>query len=156
MGDHFPIFTHLNLTPTPSPPPSKIIFSRTKNINIIEFNNDLASSDLILHHPTSQPELLDSYNSTLRSILVKHALLITKLSKPRKPNPWYTPALLTLKSAHRHLERKYISTHSASDYKIICTATNLYHKLIARAKIQLNAQLIQSLISNPHLLLNTS
>ena len=116
----------------------------SKNINIIEFNNDLASSDLILHPPTSLPEMLDSYDSTLRSTLDKHAPLITKLSKPRKPNPWCTPALLTLKSSRRHLERKYISTHSVQDYKILT--------LIAHAKRQFNAQLIQSSISNRRLL----
>ena len=99
----------------------------------------------------SLPELLSSYDSTLRSILDKHAPLITKFSKPRKPNPWYTPALLALKSARRHLERKYISTHSVQDYKILRTATNQYHKLIAHAKRQFNAQLIQSSIPNPRL-----
>ena len=134
VSDHFPIFTHLNLTLTPPPHPSKFIFRRTKTINIIEFNNDLASSDLILHPPISLPELLDSYDSTLLSILDKHAPLITKVSTPRKPNPWYTAALLALKSARRHLERKYISAHSVSDYKILRTATNQYHKLIAHAK----------------------
>ena len=81
---------------TPPPPPSKFTFRHTKNINIIEFNNDLTSSNLILHPPTSLPELLDSYNSTLRSVLDKHAPLITKLSKPCKSNPWYNPALLAL------------------------------------------------------------
>ena len=55
-------------------------------------------------------------------------------------------ALLSLKSARRHLERKYISTHSVQDYKILRTATNQYHRLIAYAKRQLNAQLIQSSI----------
>ena len=129
-----------------SPTPSEFTFRRTKNINIIEFNNDLASSDLILHPPTSLPELLNSYDSTLRSILDKHAPLIIKFSKPRQPNSWYTPALLALKSARRHLERKYISTNSVQDYKIIRTATNQYHKLIADAKRQFNAQLIQSSI----------
>ena len=152
VSDHFPIFTHLNLTPTPPPPPSEITFRRTKTINIIEFNNDVASSDLILHSTTSLPELLNSYDSTLRSILNKHALFITKISKPRKPNPSYTPALLVLKSARRHLERKYISTHYVQDYKIQRTATNQYRKLIAHAKRQFNAQLIQSSIPNPRLL----
>ena len=139
-------YTHTSSTP------SEFTFRRTKNINIIEFNNDLVSFDLILHPPISLPELLDSYDSTLRSTLDKPAPLITKLSKPRKPNPWYTPALLAVKSARRHLERKYISTHSDSDYKILSTSTNQYHKLIAHAKRQFNAQLIQSSIPNPRLL----
>ena len=73
----------------------------------------------------------------------------TKFLKPRKPNPWYTPALLALKSARRHLERKYISTHSVQDYKILRTTTNQYHRLIAHAKRKFNAQLIQSSIPNP-------
>ena len=133
VSDHFHIFTHLNITPTPPASPCEFPFRRTKNINVIEFNNDLASSDQILHPPTLLPELLNSYDSTLRSIFDKHAPLITKFSKPRKPNSWYTPALRALKSARPHRERKYISTHSVQDYKILRTATNQYHKLIAHA-----------------------
>ena len=90
-----------------------------------------ASSNLILHPPNSLPELLA--DSKLRSILDKHAPLITKLSKPHNPNPWYALALLALKSARRHLERKYISTHSAADWKVLITAISQYHKLMARA-----------------------
>ena len=116
LSDHFTIFTHLNLTPTPPLPPSKFTIRRTKNINSIEFNNDHASSDLILHPPISLPELLDNYDSTLCSILDKNASLITKLSKNlANLTPWYTPALLALKSARHHLECKCISTHSVSD-----------------------------------------
>ena len=101
VSDHFPIFTHLNLTPTPPPPSPKITFHRTKNNNIINLNNDLASSDLIIHPPTSLPELLDSCDSTLRSVLEKHSPLFTKLSKPRKPNPRYKFRLYLSK---RHAE----------------------------------------------------
>ena len=67
VSNHSPIFTHLSLTPTPPPLPSEFTFRRIKNINIIELN-DLASSDLILHPPTSLTELLDSYDSILCSI----------------------------------------------------------------------------------------
>ena len=107
-------------------------YHRRKNINIVEFNNEFASTDLILHPPKSLPELLDSYDSVPHSTLDKHAPLITKLSKPHKPSPWYTPALLGLKFARRHLERKHVSNHS--DYKILRTSTNQYHKLIAVLK----------------------
>ena len=54
--NHFPIFTHLHIIPI-ARPPFKITFRRTKNINIVEFNND-RSSDRILHLRTSLPELL--------------------------------------------------------------------------------------------------
>ena len=51
--------------------PSKITLRRTKNI--VEFNNDLASSDLILYHPKSLPESLDSYDSTLYTLNYRQA-----------------------------------------------------------------------------------
>ena len=91
VSDDYPIFTHLNLTPTPPPPLTTIIFFGAKNININEFNNDLASSDLILHPPTSLPELLDSYDSTLYSTLDNHTPLITKLSNLTN-STWYNAA----------------------------------------------------------------
>ena len=82
VSDQFPIFTHLNLKLTPPPPPSNITFCHTTNINIVKFNNNLASFNLNIHHPrppASLPELLDCYDSTLRSIPGKHASLVTKL-----------------------------------------------------------------------------
>ena len=126
---HFPIFTHPNLTST-SPPTVNITFSCSKTL-ISEFYNNLASSDVILFFSTPLIELLYSYDSKRRSILEEHLPLIAKFSNPDKPKPWYTPALLALKSARRQLERKSISTHSASDYTILRTTINHYHKLIA-------------------------
>ena len=78
ISDHVHIFNHLNITPTSSPLASKITFRHTKNITNVELNNDLASSDLILHITKSLSQLLDSYDFTLFSILDKHAPLITK------------------------------------------------------------------------------
>ena len=86
-------------------------------INIIEIDNDQASSDLILQTPSSLLELLETYDS----ILDKHAPV-------HKPTPWYTPTLLALKSACCHLRNIYSSSLSTSEYKILCTTTNKYHK----------------------------
>ena len=80
----------------------------TKNINIV----DLVSSNLILLPHILLPELLVSNNSTQQACSFK--LMLLKLSKPQKPNPWYTSALLAFKSASRHLERKYISDNKNS------------------------------------------
>lgn len=122
--------THLNLTPTS-------IFQNYlpshQQIIIVEFNNDLTSSKLILHTAKLLPQLLDSYDSILHSILDKHASLIFKFYKSHKLNPWYMPALLALKSVCHHLEHEYISSHSALDFKILCITTKKYHKLIAHA-----------------------
>ena len=93
-------------------------------------------------------------NTTLRSILDYHAPAIIQFSKLHKPNPWYTPALQSLKSARRRRERIYSSSHSVSVYKTLNTATNKYHQLVACAKMNFNAKLIQSSIPNPRLLWN--
>ena len=51
VSDHFPLFTHLNITPIPLPPPSNHSFRRIHSIDIDKFKDDLASSDLIINTP---------------------------------------------------------------------------------------------------------
>ena len=142
-SDHFPIFTELQITPTPLPPPSLHSFRRINSINITDFTNDLASTNLIKQPPQCLSQLLLDYDSTLRSILDKHAPIITKLCKSRKSNPWFTPALLAFKTIRRHLERIYIASHSPSDYKILRTPSNRYNKLIALAKKEYHSKIVQ-------------
>jgi len=54
----------------------------------------MKSSPLITNHSESLGSLLFAYNTTLLSLLDKHAPVIIKLSKPKsKSNPWFFPIL---------------------------------------------------------------
>ena len=154
-SDHFPIFTSIVISP-PSPPPlTKHFFRCIKSINLNNFIRDIRTSRLITHPPTNLSDLVKCYNLTLSNILNKHAPLKSKLLRPKPSNPWFTPALQTLKSTRRHLEKIWSRTHSTFDLKLLKSATNHYHTSIIKAKKLYNSTLLSSNLTNPKKLWNT-
>ena len=154
-SDHFPIFSTLTISPLPAPPVSQLSFRCLKSISISKLNRDICNSQLITHPPNNLSQLVDSYNSTLSSLLDKHAPLKTKTIRAKPPNPWFTPALSKLKSARRHLEKIWLRTRSSRDLNLFHSATNTYYSAIIQAKKVFNSSLISSSSSNPRKLWNT-
>ena len=113
---------------------SQLSFCCLKSSSISKLNRDIWNSKLITHPPTNLSRLVDSYNSTLSSLLDKHAPLKTKTIRAKPPNPWFTPALSKLKSARRHLEKIWLRIRSSRDLKLFRSATNTYHSAIIQAK----------------------
>ena len=148
-SDHYPIFTSLTIQPPISSSPSVQSFRSIKSINVSHFSRDITLSRLITHPPSTLDQLVHCYNSTLTGILHKHAPLKTKTVKSKSSQPWFTSSLSKLKSVRRKLERSWSSTHSASDFKLLRSATNHYHAAIIRAKKAFNSSLISSNISQP-------
>ena len=81
-SDHFPVFTRLSINPTPLPTPTLHSFRRFHSIDIGLFLKDLKSFQLlIVFFPKSLGPLLIASNTTLSSLLDKHALIVNKLSR---------------------------------------------------------------------------
>jgi len=93
-SDHFPIFSTLTISPLPPSPLLYFSFRCLKSISISKFTRDVLSSRLITHPPTDLSDLVDFYNSTLTTLLDKHAPLKTKSIRAKLPNPWFTPAFV--------------------------------------------------------------
>ena len=119
------------------------------------YTRDILASRLITRPPTDLSDLVDSYNTTLSSLLDKHALLKTKTIRSKPPNRWFTPALSKLKSARRRLEKIWLHTRSSHDLKLFRTATYTYHSAIIHAKKVFNSSLISSSCKNPRKLWNS-
>ena len=153
-SDHYPIFTSLNILPTPRPDPVSQSFRRISSINIDTFMQDLSASDLILNTPSSLDDLLSSYNTTLSTLLDKHAPIITKSGSHSK-NPWYNSYLQAFRSFRRRLERSYKRTRDPELLSALKSATNRYHQLLATAKKTIYSSLVHSRSSNPRLLWKT-
>jgi len=98
-SDHFPIFSTLTISPLPPSPSFYFAFRCLKSIRISRFTMDVLSCRLITHPPTDLSDFVDSYNSTLATLLGKHAPIKTKSIRAKPPNPWFTPALSKLKSS---------------------------------------------------------
>ena len=100
------------------------------------------SSNLITHPPTNLSDLVDCYNSTLATLLNKHAPLKSKILHPKPANHWFT------------LERVWSKSHSVEDLELLRTASNHYHAAIIKAKRVYNSTLIAYSLTNPRQLWN--
>ena len=85
-SDHFPVFTRLSINPAPLSYPTLHSFRRLHSIDIGSFLTDLKSSQLISDPPKSLGPLLSAYNTTLSSLLDKHAPIVNKLSRRQSPS----------------------------------------------------------------------
>ena len=152
--DHVPILSSRNIIPNPPPPATTFTYRRLNKINYHKFICDLNSIPLITNPPVTPTELFESYFTTLRSLLDRHAPLITKSNKSSRTtlSPWITSEIIKLKPSRRRLEHTYISSHSLLDYKILRTATNHYHRAISAAKKAYFSSRILSSLSNPRTL----
>jgi len=104
-------------------------------MDIGSFVTDLKSSQLISDPPKSLGPLLSACNTTLSSLLDKHAPIVNKLSSRQSPsNPWFTATLCAFRSTLRHAENIWKRTQSAADWSSFKSLRNQYHKLIFSSK----------------------
>jgi len=134
---------------------TQISFRCFKSISVSKFTRDILHSRLITHPSLNLSDLVDAYNSTLTFLIDIHAPLKTKNIRAKPINKWYTPASSALKTARRHLENLWLSTHSPHHLKILQTASNKYHSAIIAAKKRFKASLIAYSTSNPRKLWNS-
>jgi len=133
-SDHYALLTLFDTPPPPAHPTITRSFRRINSINIQLFLSDLSASELITSPPDALVDLVNCFNSTLSSILDKHAPLITKTLRSSKSNPWFTPALKSLKKIRRNLERHWKSMPSPANLVALRSASNCYHNAILIAK----------------------
>ena len=155
VSDHYPILTTLSLSRPPPPVLVTHFYRCLKSINIDKFQRDILSTKLITHPPTSLSELVSCYNTTLSSLLDKHAPKKSKTVSQKPKNPWYTPALHSLKSNCRRLHRIWASSHSSTDLSTLRSATNHYHASILKTKRSYYQSLISSAKSDSKKLWHT-
>jgi hypothetical protein len=155
---HIPTFSSLDITPSPRSPPSSRSFRRINSINIEHFKPDIASSVLFTNPPPISSLAL-TFDSTLRSILNKHAPLVTKFLPSRPPNYWFNPILNSTKSYRRFLEKECHKPQSPLEsnlcHKLLQSVTNRYHRMVIAAKKLYFSDLVQSNSSNPRRLWQT-
>ena len=136
-SDHYPVFSHLSISPDPLPPPQTRTFRHLHSIDHTAFLNALKRTSLHGDPPESLSDLVDLYDSTLSNLLDKHAPILTKRSARVTPSqPWFTDSLRTARRECRHAESAYRSTRSYFDYAVglYKTFRNRYHKLVVAAK----------------------
>lgn len=155
-ADHYPVFSYLNISRNSPPPVNVQSFRRLKSIDCDTFLSDLMQTTLITSPPQSLDALLDTYDTSIRSLLDKHAPIVNKRSGRRSPSqPWFTDSVRSARQACRQAESQYRSTHSSSDHSLFKTLRNQYHRLIFSAKKAYYSYLVQSSSGNPRQQWNT-
>ena len=92
-----------------------------------------------------------AYNTTLSSLLDKHAPVITKLTRRQSPsNPWFTPAVCAFRSTVRHAEDLWKHTHSTVNWSSFKSLRNKYHNLIFTAKKCYYSNVVSSSLATPN------
>ena len=128
-SDHVPVFTCLSIDRHSPPHPTVRSFRCLTSIILDDFIHDISLSSLITQPPSSLSELVNCYDTTLSNILNKHAPLVTKCSR-KNYNPWYSPALRSLKSACRSAENIWKRTRSTTDWLSLKQRIKTYHDSI--------------------------
>ncbi len=124
LKDHYAIVCNINL-PMPKLEKETISYRKFKDINLLNFKADIASSSLLSNLSGSASSIADRYVAGLQGIIDSHAPLITRNESISRNEPWYTSENGVHKRQCRQLERKYIRTKDKDDkleYRRQCCA----------------------------------
>ena len=153
ISDHFSI--KLDLSTVINETQSKTVLSRNiKSIDMEAFRQDLSQSDLISNPETELTDLVNQYNTCLKSLLDKHAPL-TRRSIKAKRNPWYTSDIHTLRTKKRMQQRRWKKSQLDSDLKHLKQIRDDLKTLISKTKIAYYRNRIQESSHNQGALFRT-
>ena len=100
-------------------------------------------------------ELVYEYNTTLKSLLDRHAPLKAKTITLRPTALWYTEELRSEKKNCRALERRWRSSKRESDYSRFKEQCLRVNALIKKTKVDYYSGTIRESSNNPRTLFNT-
>ena len=129
---------------------------RFRSINLTNFSNDILSSPLCTSPPPSTLEsYLHLFDSTLTTILDKHAPLKSVTCSARPHKPFITPEILAQKSKRSKLETIFRRTRSPESFNNFKTQSKHVAKLITTAKRTYYKKLIGESTKQPKKLWST-
>ena len=105
-----------------------------KSINISDFCNDILSSDIFKVPVTTLQSYLETFTSTLSSLLDKHAPLKNISCSSKTQKPFITPDIRSEKAKRSKLETIYRKSRRPSDFQNFRKQSILVHKLISDSR----------------------
>ena len=133
----------------PKLPPKTITYRAVNKINLAQFKNDLAKSDLLTSTCSNTASLYQLYHTTLSSLLNKHAPIKTRICSSRPKEPWMSEAILVEKRKKRQLERAW--RHSKLQYMHRCLTRQVHYfnHIVSQAKSDWYTRLIDKNKNKP-------
>ena len=154
MSDHFLVTFHLSFSRSERQR-KQVVIRNWKSINIEKFKCDFDQSGLDFESVEDVNELVGLFNSTLTTLLDKHAPLKLKAVLPRDAAPWYTSEVLQEKRVRGTAERRWRKTRLEVDRQIYNAARNTVNKCIRSAKSKFIQDEVSRNSSNPRALFCT-
>jgi hypothetical protein len=107
LSDHSLLIARYSVTQSLAPVRQRICRRKWRSLNIDSYTKDLMTSELICNPPEDVNALFDCYNTTLSTLLDKHAptVLVTKYARPA--SPWFDTECHLVKTKTRKLEKLY-------------------------------------------------
>jgi hypothetical protein len=133
LSDHDAVQCNLSV-PNPHRPFKTVTFRSIKTIDIYAFSADLLDLPLLRHPASTLDELVDQYDSDIRSVIDKHAPLRTKRIVLRQPAPWLTGEIRATRCELRHAERTWKVTRLTIHEQIFEHKMERRNYLLERAK----------------------
>ena len=141
LSDHASILCRLNAS-NPCQVVKEITYRKIKSIDLDHFREDLRSSDLCNKIYPSLDDMVSGYDSSLSSILDKHAPLKTKTLVCRRRVPWFNSDIKSSIKAKRKAEKKWRSSKSQDDLRTFKVALNRVTNMIHRERTAYYTDLI--------------
>ena len=115
-------------------PTKSLTYRKYKNINILNFKDDITASDLVQNPASDLEELVTQMDLILGQLLDKHAPQITRSVTDRPKVPWYNDHIKEAKRLKRKCERQMKKTQLVVHTEIYKAARLALNKAIQDAK----------------------
>ena len=113
----------------------RVQIRKWRNINLQSFVQDIRSSDLAaVHSASSAAAAVQIYDTSLSTLLDKHAPAINRVITIRHEVPWYNTQIKLAKALRRQFELQWRRTSLAVHKQLFTEQRNLVTKLCAKAK----------------------
>ena len=133
FSDHFTVLCPLVLR-KPVLAVKQVTLRKIKAIDLANFKNDIAESNLCQDPPVELKDLVSSYKATCASILNKHAPELTKTIIEQPRVPWFNEEIRSAKRDRRTKERIWRTSKLDSDRASFLKARNNVSHLIEKAR----------------------
>ena len=148
ISDHFTILfdTHMQ---KPPPERKRLIFRKIKSIDVLSFRNDVKDILTSLEPSTNSDGLIQLYNTSLQSVLDKHAPLKQCMVTVWHHTPYYTDNIRDAKAECRLAEKQWRNNKTQDNRNLYKSHRNNVSAMLKTAKTDFYHQLAQDKKGNP-------
>ena len=145
LTDHHVVECHITVS-KPASLKRRVDYRKYSSIDKRAFATDIVGA--FGADPGTNDDLIDVYNSTIATVLNKHAPIVSRIITVRPKTPWHTEDLSKAKRDLRCAERRWKKTRLVVHRQIFTTLRNAYHHQLAATKSTHYRMIIHEAVNN--------